>query len=82
MAEISAMAVEAGGDQKSIRCRFINECYKIDSYVYSKEGLLSEIKKNNPDVVFLDLNLYAKIDGIKTTQIIRSQYNIPVIYLR
>ena len=47
-----------------------------------KEGLLSEIKKNNPDVVLMDMNLYAEIDGIETTRTIRSQYNIPVMYMR
>ena len=45
-----------------------------------KERLLSEIKRNKPDVVLIDMNLYAKIDGIETTQKIRSRFNIPVLY--
>jgi hypothetical protein len=67
------------GTDQGIRCRFISEWYKVDTYVPDKEGLLSEIKKNNPDVVLMDMNLYAEIDGIETTRTIRSQYNIPVI---
>ncbi len=66
-----------------IRCKLISERYKVDSYIYpTKEGLLLEVKKHNPDVVFLDLNLYARVDGIKTSQIIQCQYNIPVMYIR
>lgn len=71
--------IDSGTDQ-GIRCRFISEWYKVDSFVSGKEGLLSEIKKNNPDVVLMDLNLYAEIDGIETTQKIRSQFDIPVLY--
>ncbi len=65
---------------QKIRCRFISEWFKIDSYVSGKEGLLSEIKKNNPDVVVLNLDLYAKIDGIETSQIIRTRFDVPVWY--
>jgi len=42
---------------------------------------MSEIEKTNPDVVVIDLELYAKIDGIETTRRIRSQFNVPVIYV-
>jgi len=66
-----------------MKCRFISEWCKIDSYTYATGNeLLLEIKKHNPDVVFFDLNLYAMIDGIKTSQIIQYQYSIPVIYIR
>jgi len=40
-----------------------------------------EIKKNNPDVVVMDLDLYAKMDGIETSRRIRSQFDVPVIYV-
>jgi len=39
------------------------------------------IKKNNPDVVVMDLDLYAKMDGIETSRRIRSQFDVPVIYV-
>ncbi len=68
------------GVDHSIRCRFISEWFKMDSYVSGKEGLLSEIEKNNPDVVVMDLALYARIDGIETSQIIRTRFDIPVWY--
>ena len=79
MPGLKMMMIESGTDQ-GIRCRFISEWYKVDTFVSGKEGLLSEIKKNKPDVVLMDLDLYAKIDGIETTQKIRSQFDIPVLY--
>jgi DNA-binding response OmpR family regulator len=69
------------GTEHNMRCRFISEWFKIDSYIYTKEKLLSEIERNRPDVVMLDLNLYAKIDGIETSRMIRSQFDVPVIYV-
>ena len=39
------------------------------------------IEKNTPDVVVMDLDLYAKIDGIETSRRIRSQFDFPVMYL-
>ena len=80
MSEQSVMMFEEGTD-KGIRCRFISEWFKIESYVYTREKLLSEIEKNRPDVVVLDLDLYAKLDGIETSRRIRSQFDVPVIYV-
>ncbi len=82
MAESKVILFEAD-EKMGMKCRFISEWCKIDSYTYAaRDGLLLEIKKHNPGVVFLDLNLYARIDGIKTSQIIRCQYSIPVMYIR
>jgi len=52
------------------------------TYAPDKERLLLEIKKNDSDVVLIDMNLFAEIDGIQTTQKIRSQFDIPVLYKR
>jgi len=79
MPGLKMMMIDNGTDQ-GIRCRFISEWYKVDTFVSGKSGLLSEIRKNKPDVVLMDLNLYARIDGIETTQKIRSQFDIPVLY--
>jgi CheY-like chemotaxis protein len=79
MEGLKVMSFEAG-NRMGIRYRFISDWFKIDSYVPDKERLLFEVKRNKPDVVFIDLNLYAGIDGIETTRTIRYQLNIPVIY--
>ena len=82
MVKSKVMMFEA--DEKiGMRCTFIGEWCKIVSHTYATGNrLLLEIKKHNPDFVFLDLNLYARVDGIKTSQIIQCQYNIPVLYIR
>jgi hypothetical protein len=39
------------GPNGNIRCRFICDCCKVESYVYSNARLFSEIEKAHPDVV-------------------------------
>jgi DNA-binding response OmpR family regulator len=80
MPETSIIMFEEGFN-RGIRCRFVSECVKVDSYVPTKEKLLSEIERNRPDVVFLDLDLYAKIDGIEISRKIRNQFDVPVMYV-
>jgi DNA-binding response OmpR family regulator len=41
----------------------------------------SEIEKTHPDIVIMDLDLYAKIDGIETSRKIRSKFDVPVWYV-
>jgi len=59
----------------------INGWFKMDSYVSTREKLLSEIEKVKPDVVMMDLDLYEKIDGIETSRVIRSRFDVPVMYV-
>ena len=68
------------GTNENIRCKFICDCCKIESNVYTNARLFLEIEKTHPDVVVMDLELYAKIDGIETSRKIRSQFDIPVMY--
>jgi len=75
----SIMMFDEGFDQ-GIRCRFVSEWFKIESYVYSNARLFSEIEKTHPDVVVMDLNLYAKIDGIETSRKIRYKFGVAVVY--
>ncbi len=76
---LKLMIVDKGND-RNIRCRSISEWFKVETYVPSKEGLLSEIEKIEPDVVVIDLDLYARIDGIDTTQKIRTEFDVAVWY--
>ena len=64
----------------NIRCRVINGWFKMESYIYTREKLLSEIKRIKPDVVALNLDLYARIDGIETSRMIRSRFFVPVYF--
>jgi len=74
------MWLDEGFDQ-GIRCRLVDEFFKIESYVFTKEGMLSEIEKTHPDVIVMDLELYEKMDGIETSRKIRSQFDVPVMYV-
>ena len=76
----SVMWLEIGTGQE-IRCRVVSEWFKVDSYVYTKEKLFSEIGRNKPDVVVMDLDLYAKMDGIETSRRIRNRFDVPVVYV-
>jgi CheY-like chemotaxis protein len=69
------------GNNANVRCRFISDYCKIESYVYSNARLFAEIEKTHPDVVVMDLDLYAKIGGIETSRKIRSQFGVPVMYV-
>ena len=80
MAKLTIMVCEKGSEN-NIWCRAINGWFRRDSCVSSKENLLAEIEKVKPDVVMIDLDLYAKIDGIKTSQIIRLRFDVPVMYV-
>jgi len=76
----SLMMLDMEIDQ-AMRCRHISEWFKIESYVYTKEKLLSEIDKNKPDVVVMDLDLYERMDGIEISRRIRNLFDVPVVYV-
>ena len=75
-----SMMMFDNGNGTGIRCRFINEWFKVESFVPDTERLLSEIEKNDPDIVLIDMGVYERIDGIETSRMIRSKFNVPVIY--
>ena len=79
MPEQSIMVFDEGFN-RGIRCRYISEWFRVDSYVNSKEDLLLAIERNIPDAVVMDLELYSKIGGIEISRIIRNQFNVPVMY--
>ena len=80
MPGLRAMLLSQGSDE-NIRYKFISYCCKIESYVHSNARLFSEIEKTHPDVIVIDLDLYAKINGIETSRMIRCQFDIPVMYV-
>ncbi len=80
MSGLKAIFFDEGYNQ-NIRCRYIDDHVEVESYIQTIQGMISEIEKTNPDVVVVDLNLYAKIDGIETSRRIRSQFAVPVLYV-
>lgn len=45
------------------------------------EEAIAYLKKNQPDLVLLDIKLAGALDGISTGYMIQSSYSIPIIYL-
>jgi len=45
------------------------------------QNSFSEIERTHPDVAVMNLDLYAKIDGIETLRRIRSHFDVPVMYV-
>jgi len=42
---------------------------------------IKKIGKTNPDLILMDITLKGELDGIETVEIIKKQFDIPVIYL-
>ena len=55
--------------------------YEVTSIVTSGELAVRKAGEDQPDVVLMDIRLPGALDGIEAGDQIRSQYNIPVIYL-
>lgn len=55
--------------------------YTIQSIASSGEDALDKLSEFVPDLVLMNVVLNRKIDGIETAEIIKKNYNIPVIYL-
>ncbi len=45
------------------------------------EQAIEKVKENAPDVVLMDIILKGEIDGIEAAEEIRTQYDIPVIFI-
>jgi two-component system, response regulator PdtaR len=55
--------------------------YKVPAIVSSGEDAVKFSEKYQPDLVLMDIVLDGKIDGIEAAETIRSNFEIPVIYL-
>jgi len=55
--------------------------YEVTAIAKSGSGAFSQIKKDTPDLVLMDVKLPGKMDGIEVADQIRTKFNIPVVYL-
>ncbi|MFZ4590063.1 MAG: ATP-binding protein [Ignavibacteria bacterium] len=55
--------------------------YKITDMVISGEEALRVIKKEQPDLILMDIMLKGNLDGIQTHELINKEYKIPLVYL-
>lgn len=66
---------------KDIHNSLINLGYSVLNIIASGEKAIKEVENIKPDLVLMDIVLKGEIDGIEAANIIRDQYNIPVIFL-
>ena len=55
--------------------------YSVTKIVTSGEMALTEVEKNPPDIILMDIVLNSKMSGIDVAERIKKKYDIPVIYL-
>ena len=55
--------------------------YTVSGIAFSGEEAIKKIEKMQPDLVLMDIVLEGEMSGIDAAEIIRSRFNIPVVYL-
>jgi PAS domain S-box-containing protein/diguanylate cyclase (GGDEF)-like protein len=55
--------------------------YEVVGTAVSGEEAIDKAESLRPDMILMDIMLDGKLDGIQAADIIRSRYNIPIIYL-
>jgi AmiR/NasT family two-component response regulator len=55
--------------------------YKVIGITHTGEDSIEFVKKESPDVVLMDIMLAGEIDGISAAEIIRKNFEVPIIYL-
>src|ERR671923_2348874 len=55
--------------------------YAVPAIVYSGEEALQKVAELQPDLVLMDIRLEGSMDGVEAAEQIRSDFNIPVVYL-
>jgi PAS domain S-box-containing protein len=64
-----------------IKHRLENMDYVVPAVVSSGEEAVEKVSETLPDLILMDIVLRGEIDGIEAAQIIKDNYNIPVLYL-
>ncbi len=55
--------------------------YDVAGTAASGEDAVAKAKESHPDLVLMDIILKGRMDGVQAAELIRSQLNIPVIFL-
>ena len=66
---------------KNIEKRLTADGYHVVASVATGEEAIEEVKNLSPDIILMDIKLKGKIDGIETADIIRRDFQLPVIFL-
>jgi len=66
---------------KNIEKRLTADGYKVVASVSTGEEAIEKAKSLSPDIILMDIKLKGKIDGIETADILRRNFQLPVIFL-
>lgn len=58
-----------------------SEGYTVLNRCDSAEEALQFVQNNRPDLVLMDIMLSGQVDGIEAASVLKSRYNIPVVYI-
>lgn len=82
MVDTSVMVVE---DEfivaEDLRAQLNRLGYQITALVSTGEEAVLKVEENRPDVVLMDISLAGDIDGVEAADIIRTRFQVPVIFL-
>ena len=66
---------------KNIEKRLTADGYQVVASVSTGEDAIEKAKIFSPDIILMDIKLKGKIDGIETADILRRNFQLPVIFL-
>lgn len=66
---------------EDIRSSLLSFGFSVSAIVSSGKEALDKINETQPDLVLMDIMLKSEMNGIETAGKIRSQFNVPVVYL-
>lgn len=55
--------------------------YHVNSIVNSGEKAIESVTMNKPDIILMDIQLKGEMDGIEAARVIKSKFDIPIIFL-
>ncbi len=58
-----------------------SEGYRVLGTEDSGEKALTFLEKQRPDLILMDIMLNGDLDGIETARVVKTKYNLPVIYI-
>ncbi len=55
--------------------------YVVAGVVSTGEAAIEHMEKDRPDLAMMDIRLEGRMDGIKTAQVARDQFDVPIVYM-
>ncbi|MEE8432422.1 MAG: response regulator [Candidatus Desulfatibia sp.] len=82
MAKAKVLIVEDDGIiAMDLESRLKSFGYSVPGIVSYGEDAVKKVEECRPDLVFMDIVLKGEIDGIEAADQIRTQFNIPVVFV-